>query len=168
MEGLLFDYLHFYGSYDYVGDSRRWYNKEVRIIRNDRRIASYKDAQGFRKQGRRIQAKQIDAAVYHYGWVKSPKQMLQKRKNTSALWSDQRENYAAIQAQQHFDYSDFDSLEKFIGTHPSVMRARVRENSVQVELDISRKKFSPREHLLYWFEKMTGIRPFGFRNYRII
>ena len=48
------------------------------------------------------------------------------------------------------------------------MLARVGENSWQVELAISRKKFSPRERLLYWFEKMTGIRPFGFRNYRII
>ncbi|MEL6923972.1 MAG: glycosyltransferase family 2 protein, partial [Bacteroidota bacterium] len=29
VEGLLFDYQHFYGSYDYVGDSRRWYRKEI-------------------------------------------------------------------------------------------------------------------------------------------
>ncbi|MBI1780261.1 MAG: glycosyltransferase family 2 protein, partial [Sphingobacteriales bacterium] len=25
VDGLLFKYLHFYGSYDYVGDSRKWY-----------------------------------------------------------------------------------------------------------------------------------------------
>ncbi len=47
-EGLLFKYRHFYGSYDYVGASRRWYRREVRIIRNDKRIRSYRDAQGFR------------------------------------------------------------------------------------------------------------------------
>jgi len=29
-EGLLFDYLHFYGSYDYVGASRRWYRRRSR------------------------------------------------------------------------------------------------------------------------------------------
>ena len=29
VEGLLFEYLHFYGTYDYVGDSRKWYNREV-------------------------------------------------------------------------------------------------------------------------------------------
>ena len=28
VEGLLFDYVHFYGTYDYVGDSRKCYNKE--------------------------------------------------------------------------------------------------------------------------------------------
>jgi hypothetical protein len=48
-EGLLFDYRHFYGSYDYIGVSRRWYRREVRIIRNDKRIRSYRDAQGFRR-----------------------------------------------------------------------------------------------------------------------
>lgn len=48
-EGLLFHYRHFYGSYDYVGVSRRWYRREVRIIRNDKNIRSYRDAQGFRK-----------------------------------------------------------------------------------------------------------------------
>jgi hypothetical protein len=48
VEGLLFSYLHFFGSYDYVGDSRRWYRKEVRILRNLPGIHSYKDAQGFR------------------------------------------------------------------------------------------------------------------------
>jgi hypothetical protein len=28
VEGLLFNYLHFYGSYKYVGDGRAWYSKE--------------------------------------------------------------------------------------------------------------------------------------------
>jgi hypothetical protein len=49
IEGLLFDYLHFYGSYDYVGSSYRWYRKEVRIVRKRKDIYSYRDAQGFRK-----------------------------------------------------------------------------------------------------------------------
>ena len=34
VNGLLFNYLHFYGTYDFVGDSRRWYRNEIRIIRN--------------------------------------------------------------------------------------------------------------------------------------
>ncbi|MFX7756161.1 hypothetical protein ABTJ91_20930, partial [Acinetobacter baumannii] len=61
VEGLLFEYLHFYGSYDYVGDSRKWYSHEVRIIRNDKSIRSFKDAQGFRKGGQKIKVKAIDA-----------------------------------------------------------------------------------------------------------
>ncbi|NJO25758.1 MAG: hypothetical protein HC867_08340 [Bacteroidia bacterium] len=49
IEGLVFNYLHFYGTYDYVGDSRKWYRREIRMIRNDKNISSYRDAQGFRK-----------------------------------------------------------------------------------------------------------------------
>lgn len=168
VEGLLFNYLHFYGTYDYVGDSRRWYHKEVRIVRNDKTISSYKDAQGFRKKGKKIRVKQIDAFIYHYGWVKSPQQMLQKQKNTVEFWSDQQEWNSSIQSQQFFDFSDFDSLEKFPGTHPSVMYQRVKEKNWQVELDVNQKKFSLKEKLLYWFEKNTGKRLFDFRNYRII
>lgn len=168
VEGLLFNYLHFYGTYDYVGDSRRWYHKEVRIVRNDKTISSYKDAQGFRKQGKKIRVKQIDAFIYHYGWVKSPQQMLQKQKNTVEFWSDQQEWNSSIQSQQVFDFSDFDSLEKFPGTHPSVMYQRVKEKNWQVELDVNQKRFSLKEKVLYWFEKKTGKRLFDFRNYRII
>lgn len=52
VEGLLFKYLHFYGSYNFVGDSRKWYRQEIRVIRNDRKINSYRDAQGFRKENK--------------------------------------------------------------------------------------------------------------------
>jgi len=51
VEGLLLKYLHFYGSFDYVADSRKWYRQEVRIVRYDPLIRSYRDAQGFRKSG---------------------------------------------------------------------------------------------------------------------
>ena len=38
ISGLLFHYRHFYGSYDYIGDSRHWYRREVRVIRNNKNI----------------------------------------------------------------------------------------------------------------------------------
>ncbi|MBC7851548.1 MAG: glycosyltransferase family 2 protein [Chitinophagaceae bacterium] len=167
VDGLLFDYLHFYGTYDYVGDSRRWYHKEVRIIRNDKTISSFKDAQGFRRNGDKLFVKQIDAAIYHYGWVKSPQQMLQKQKNTVQFWSDQEERNAYVQAQSAFDFSDFDSLEKFKGTHPSVMHNRIHDKNWQVEIDVSQKKFTLKNRFLYWLEKKTGVRLFDFRNYRL-
>ena len=50
IDGLLFKYLHFYGSYDYVGASSKWYKNEIRVIRNDKSIYSYRDAQGFGKE----------------------------------------------------------------------------------------------------------------------
>src|ERR1700733_10245260 len=73
VDGLLFKWLHFYGKYDYIGTGRRWYRKEIRIIRNNKNITSYKDAQGFRfKDNSKLKVKEIDANIYHYGWVKPP------------------------------------------------------------------------------------------------
>ena len=66
VEGLLFNYLHFYGSYDFIGTARKWYRNEIRIIRNNKKITSFRDAQGFRIDNRKLNVKKIAAAVYHY------------------------------------------------------------------------------------------------------
>lgn len=168
VQGLLFNYLHFYGTYDYVGDSRTWYHKEIRIIRNNPEIKAFRDAQGFRIDGKRLPVKPVDAYVYHYGWVKSPKQMQLKRKQSLEFWNDRQDLKKEIDASELFDYSEFDSLVKFTGTHPSVMQERVQQQNWQVTLDISQKKFSFSDRLLYWIEKRTGWRLFDFKNYRII
>jgi len=170
VEGLLFNYLHFYGTYDYIGDSRKWYHKEVRIIRNDKKIQAYKDAQGFRvgTKATKIAAKQIDAFVYHYGWVKSPEQMLKKHKNFSKFWHPDHVIEAGFKEMDFWDFSEFDSLQIFKDTHPLVMQKRIEEKGWQINIDITQKKFSFKDKLLYHFEKITGIRPFDFKNYRLL
>lgn len=168
VEGLLFKYLHFYGTYDYVGDSRTWYRNEVRVIRNDKSIQAYKDAQGFRKQGNKIKVKPIDAYVYHYGWVKSPAQMMKKQKEFSKLWHPDDALQSMMEQPDFFDYSQFDSLAPFTGSHPKVMQARVARANWKVSFDPTLKKFSLKDKLLYQFEKSTGIRLFEFRNYVLV
>jgi len=165
VEGLLFKYTHFYGSYNYIGDSRKWYNREIRVIRNDKSIRAYRDAQGFRKNGQKLHVKLIDAYIYHYGWVKSPEKMKLKIKNTSKFWHEdqQAELKAAL-----FDYNEFDSIKKFEDTHPAVMKKRIEEKNWDVELDISQKHMSLKKRFLYWFENKTGIRPFDYTNYKLI
>ena len=168
VEGLLFRYMHFYGTYDYVGDSRKWYDKEVRIIRNDKSIQSFRDAQGFRNQGRKLNVKLIDAYIYHYGWVKDPVQMKQKIYNAGKLWHNDEEMELFLRSGEAFDFSDFDSVAKFTGTHPSVMRGRIQRKNWQLDLDVNKKKLSVKNKLLHWVERRTGKRLFSFTNYRII
>jgi hypothetical protein len=168
VDGLLFHYKHFYGTYDYVGDSRKWYDKEVRIIRNDKSICAYKDAQGFRRNGKRLPVKLINAYIYHYGWVKSPQQMKQKMYQTGKLWHSDEEMNAFLQSGDFFDYNDFDSLSKFEDSHPQVMHQRIAKKNWDIALDIHQKKFSLKDRLLYFVEKKTGKRLFNFRNYKII
>ena len=168
VEGLLFKYLHFYGTYDYVGDSRRWYDHEVRIIRNDKSIKAYRDAQGFRKNGEKLHVKLLPATVYHYGWVKSPESMQQKIKNVAKILLPEERAEEILKGSDYFDFSLFDSLQKFTGTHPVTMLERIKSKNFLVELDIHKKRFSLKEKVLYYFEKITGKRLFDFRNYRIL
>ena len=170
VEGLLFQYQHFYGTYDYIGDSRKWYTHEVRIIRNDKRIVSYKDAQGFRKDGRhKLKVKEIDARIYHYGWVKSPEQMKRKIKEVGRFWLEEGESWEQfINSDDFFDFNEFDSIKRFTGTHSRVMQQRIDRQNWKLELDTSKKNLSFKDKVLYVFEKLTGIRLFDFRNYKRI
>ncbi len=169
VEGFLFKYKHFYGTYDYIGDTRRWYNREIRIIRNDKNIRSYRDAQGFRKDGRKLNVKLIDAFIYHYGWVKHPRQQQHKIEDFHIYWSKDQE--AAFKKEQNaiFDYmKEVDSLKKFEETHPAVMKKRISEKNWDIDFDPSKKKMLLKDAFLYKIEKMTGKRLFDYKNYRII
>jgi hypothetical protein len=168
VQGLLFKYKHFYGTYDYVGDSRKWYAHEIRIIRNNKAISAYRDAQGFRIGRTKLPVACIDASIYHYGWVKSPTQMRKKLKESSVYWNDDTQMEKIKASPDDYDFSGFDSLEKFTGTHPEVMLNRIQRQNWKIDLDLSQKKFSFKNKCLYLFEKLTGIRPFDFKNYKII
>lgn len=168
VDGLLFKYEHFYGSYEYVGDSRTWYRNEIRIIRNDKQIRSYRDAQGFRKNGEKLKVKPIDAYVYHYGWVKDPRFQQAKQENFHKMWHDDewvKNNVAEANA---YDYAMIDSLKTFTGTHPSVMNERLKRMNWRFTWDIGQKKFKLKDWLLYQIEKTTGARLFEYKNYTII
>ncbi len=163
VEGLLFHYEHFYGSYDYTGDSRKWYRGEIRIIRNDKQIRSYKDAQGFRKNGKKLKVKALDAYIYHYGWVKEPGFQQAKQETFHKMWHD--DNWV----KQHVEEADeYDSLKKFEGTHPAAMQERLKRMNWQFHFDTRKKKFRLKDWLLYKVEKITGMRLFEYKNYEIV
>jgi glycosyltransferase involved in cell wall biosynthesis len=168
VQGLLFKYKHFYGTYDYVGDSRKWYAHEIRIIRNNKAISAYRDAQGFRIGSTKLPVARVDASIYHYGWVKSPLQMRKKIKQSSVYWNDDTQMAKIKSSPEDYDFTGFDSLEKFTGTHPAVMLDRIQRQNWKIDIDLSQKKFSFKNKCLYLFEKLTGIRPFDFKNYKII
>lgn len=169
VDGLLFHFQHFYGNFKYVGDSRKWYRREIRIIRNNKNIRSYKDAQGFRISGsNKLRAKLIDAYVYHYGWVKNPYFIKEKQKDFNRYWHSDEWIKKVVAENQFFDFSDVDSLTLFKGSHPKVMLNRIAKRDWDFEFDISKKKFNLRLNILHFIEKLTGIRVFEYKNYRKI
>lgn len=170
VEGLLFNYTHFFGSYNYVGDSRRWYRREIRVIKNDKNICSYRDAQGFRMMdNRKLRVKYIDDVyVYHYGWVKNPNTQAEKQKNFSKMWHDDQWVDKHISQAVDYDYSEVDSLKEFVGTHPKVMQNRVERQNWRFIFNTSRKKLSFRDKLLMYIERISGWRIGEYKNYKII
>lgn len=169
VEGLLFDYTHFYGSYDFVGTSRRWYRREVRIVRNDRKIRSWKDAQGFRwTDGRKLHVAHSGGRMFHYGWVKHPDWQQAKQMNFNALWHDQAWVEQNIGKTPTYQYDNQQPLIKFEGTHPMVMQERVRRVNWQFEIDPTKVKRSWKERITGWVERYIGWRIGEYRNYKWI
>ena len=168
VEGLLFNYKHFYASYDYIANSRNWYKKEIRIIRNLPKMRSFRDAQGFRNGDRIIRVKPINANIYHYGWVKHPKFQQQKHLNFNALYHDDEWLENHIPEVNEFDYSGIDSLKPFQGSHPKVIQKRVDKMNWKLNFDPNRSNFSFKSKLLHKVEKFLGWRIGEYKNYKIV
>ncbi|MFM9839859.1 MAG: glycosyltransferase family 2 protein [Cyclobacteriaceae bacterium] len=165
VDGLLFNYKHFYGSYDYVGESWNWYRREIRIVKNDKSIFSYRDAQGFRKKpNEKLQVKLIEAFIYHYGWVRDPRAMQRKQRAFGSLYHDDAWLDEHVAKANEFDYSNIDSLELFEGTHPVVMKNRIEQKNWKFDFDVSKKNYSFKEKL----KRMLGFRLGEYKNYKII
>lgn len=169
VDGLLFNYLHFYGSYDYVGASRSWYSHEIRVIRNDQSIWSFRDAQGFRKgEDQKLNVIPIDAWMYHYGWVKEPAAMQRKQENFHKYWHEDQWLEQNVAKATEFDYGrDMQELKRFDGTHPAVMQKRVAEKNWQFDHDISLNRRKLKDKLKDFVSRTLGIN-IGYKNYTVI
>ncbi|MCP4723515.1 MAG: glycosyltransferase family 2 protein [bacterium] len=170
VEGLLFKYKHFYATYNYVGASRRWYRQEIRVLRNIPGVYSYKDAQGFRIDDRKLRVKAVDAYIYHYGWVKPPKIQQDKYKSFIKHWlpdSDVKKRAGSV---EEFDYSKIDALEPFTDSHPELMKKRVKDQDWEFDYDPSKiLRNTPLKHrILNKFENLTGHRIGEYKNFKLI
>ncbi len=169
VDGLLFNYKHFYGSYDYVGESWQWYRREIRIVRNRKDIFSYKDAQGFRKlPNQKLNVKLIDAFIYHYGWVKEPTDMQKKIKNWYGFYVDENWVSKNVPDQNEFDYSKVSSLEFFTEGHPQVMKDRIARKNWKFDYDISKRNYTTKEKVKRLISNLIRHRIGEYKNYKMI
>ncbi len=193
VQGLLFRYLHFWGDYEHLQDSHCWYRKEIRIVRNLPEIHSWESAQSFRRipdfdnlnyrqqEGtHKLRVAEVDAKIYHYGWVRPPAVMQRKIKAFSINHrgkSKVEEQIAAHHFDKRFDFGNLSKLTFFKGTHPAVMKPWIALfdwndqlrfsgpsrslNPVRSKHDMSRYRF------ISWIEKkILGDRRLGeFKNY---
>ncbi|MDX1907589.1 MAG: hypothetical protein SF053_11190 [Bacteroidia bacterium] len=190
IEGLLFGYHHFWGSYDHELRSHGWYREEIRIIRNRPDIHSWQSAQSFRRipgfDGMnyrqeagtyKLRVARVAAHIYHYGWVRPPRLMQQKRQALDTIHHGAAAVAAAYAGQQDlFDYGDMRLIPAFKGTHPAVMRDWMARMDWQDQLRYGggpprtrplAKHELPKYRLVSWLENhlFGGRTLWGFRNY---
>ncbi len=169
VDGLLFKYKHFYGSYDYFGGSSQWYRNEIRIIKNNKSIYSYRDAQGFRKDKNiKLNVKLIDAYIYHYGWVKQPEAMQKKQETFNKFWHNDQWIEENVAKAEKFDYSGIDFLNKYEGDHPKVMTNRINSINWKFDYDLSYNNFKFKDKIKNIIETLTGKRPGEYKNYKLV
>lgn len=170
VEGLLFNYLHFFGSYDYVGARYSWYRREIRIVRNRKDIFSFRDAQGFRiGDNKKLRVKLIDAYIYHYGWVREPAAMLEKIRSTIPLYREDLTEREKADTTTSYEYDKAtEPVVKFQGTHPALIQGRILQKNWPFNPDLSLKYASTKDKFKRIIAKWTGWFPGEYKNYKII
>ncbi len=167
VEGFLFQYHHFYGSYDYIAMSKRWYKHEIRIVRNDPTIGSYKDAQGFRKKDEKLNVVPLDAYIHHYGWVKHPKTQQAKQREFKKLWMPDEAVSEQVTQEEEFDYSNIDIIARFDDVHPKVIQERISLINWKFEPPAN-PKVKTKIKMQEMLKRNLNIEIGTYRNYRII
>ena len=120
VEALYFRYLHFYGNGQTLASSPAWYRREVRVLRNT--IPAWAPKGLFfitltsPKGGRYPRAADSDGTIYHYGWVRSEQQMIEKFDQVAKFWPGKKPEIK-------LDEIDPGTLKPFTGTHPAAIRA---------------------------------------------
>lgn len=169
VDGLLFNYRHFYGSYDYVGTNSQWYPHEIRVIRNDKSIYSYQDAQGFRKgNNEKLRVKDTEAFIHHYGWVRPPEVQRKKVENFHKYWHSDRWLEQNVFQKSAFTYTEgMHTLERFDGTHPQLIQERIKSQNWTFNHDISLQKTPLKDRIKAGVKKHLGW-DWSYRNYKLI
>lgn len=191
VEGLLFHYRHFWGDYRHYHGGHGWYPHEIRIIRNDPAIHSYQSAQSFRRFDyydnprqesgtHKLNVALIPAEVFHYGWVRPPHLMQNKKKALDSVhWGRERAEEHYHRGKQEFDYGPMRLLKVYEDTHPEVMRELIGRFDWADRLYHSgrpRVDREPHKHerLKYRLLSMVenhmpgGRHVSGFRNYNLV
>lgn len=169
IDGLLFGYKHFYASYDFVGASSNWYRNEVRVIRNDPSIYSYRDAQGFRKGAdQKLNVVRSGAEIYHYGWVKQPQAMQRKQENFHKMWHDDAWVEANVEKADTFNYEKHvRRLSRFRESHPKYMQERIDRKNWEFKHDPSMDRSTMKDRVKDLMRTKLGL-DVSYRNYRLL
>ena len=193
VEGLLFDYLHFWGDYNHYQSSHGWYPYEIRIVRNDPEIHSWESAQSFRRipnfdgvnyrqqvNTHKLKVAKVNANIYHYGWVRPPQLMQNKRKALETIHKGEKKVQQLYAGHaEDFDYGPLSLCSRFEGTHPAVMKewisrfdwaGQLREDGPLPKTRLPFKHEKLKYRFVTWIEQhvLNGRHIGEFQNYHLL
>jgi hypothetical protein len=157
VEAIAFDYLHFFGSPDWIATSPGWYRRAPRIIRNS--IRSYSPDGLFfvvmdrNKRGRYPRAALAGVPVYHYGHVRSISAMREKNLRIGRYWGTNHSLFNGY-------VIDPQALTPFTGDHPEIVRewlATEAEKSYTPDLSHAPNRRESRHRALMKIERWLGL-----------
>lgn len=171
IDGLLFQYVHFYGAFDVIRKGRGAYRREVRVIKRASGARSIGDAQSFRLPGgEKPRVTLLNAKIYHYGWVRPPEVMKEKTFFMDTLYHGANLEKNTTATGDNYRYKRIWGLRPFAGTHPEFMRKRIADKKWTWDLKNSPLEWSisdAKKIILDLFEEVTDARLFEYRSYRM-
>ncbi len=173
VQGLLFHWHHFWGSYNYKLDSYLHYRREIRVIRNFLGTSSWKDAQGFRLDGKKLKVKDSEAHIYHYGWVLPHDQGVEKTLNHSHFYRGKEATKSMMSPDKNNFFYDVDPyiLRPFKGTHPSVMKKRITSFPETFDITKCHKSLKGKHlkrRILTFLERTFKLRLGEYKNFILL
>jgi glycosyltransferase involved in cell wall biosynthesis len=166
IDGLIFNYMHFYGNVDTYKFTRSLYRREVRLVRNHKGIKSWLDAQGFRHvNDTKIKARLINARIFHYGWARAEQVMKKKVVVFDTFYHGDVKQERA----KNFKYERCWGLRKFKLTHPKVMKSWIEKNKNPIDLmalPLTIDWNVPGLMFTDGIEAVTGYRLGEYKNYK--
>lgn len=170
VEGLLVDYLHFYGGFGTVATNRKMYRREVRAVRTAPALGihSFRDAQGFRvgPDDRKIRARHAGVTIHHYGWARAAEGVKAKRAAHAEFFQWDEKTRQDRLTSHVLPWAP--GLHPYSRPHPAPVAAWVAERSGDGTAEVGPYHFR-REWVSFYasmlVERLTGWRPLEFRNY---
>ncbi|ODS87580.1 MAG: hypothetical protein ABS46_00035 [Cytophagaceae bacterium SCN 52-12] len=180
MDGFLFPFLHFWGDYHHIRNSRRVHPWEIRLFKNNQLVRSYRDSQGFRiyqtregyengaEKGAKLRVIKTDTTVYHYNGIRTPEELYRKVKKFNFFYDQNEINIEKERLEGTEDIHKVDRVTKFTGVHPGVMADRIAAFDFAFEHDRSKACWKLKDRLAQPVEDFLGIRFGGYKNYIVL
>lgn len=177
VDGLLFPFIHFWGDYNSIRNSRRVHRNEIRAFKYNPKIRAYRDSQGFRiyenpseqdaEKGIKLNVIKTKASIYHYNSVRNRQNMILKFHNFAYYYS-RTDSKMEEQPKNEFNYHTVDRVTKFKGTHPKVMAEAIAKYDYVFEHDKSHAQWKKNDKYIQPIEDLLGIRFGEYKNYKLL